>query len=157
MLCLRTKKPSDPNSFNETGCRGGTDNLCITKLFLRSCAFGFLTKNTLGPPLSWRWCLLPRPSQCSGGFNVFVRCFRKVALSFTWHGLETWRPKPPAGKMVLINHQPTISPGGWDCLCPPPPAPQPSWTITCLRVGSHWSSPTSPASPTAFHPVPEVS
>lgn len=123
MLCLRTKKPSDPNSFNETGCRGGTDNLCITKLFLRSCAFGFLTKNTLGPPLSWRWCLLPHPSQCSGGFNVFVRCFRKVAPSFTWHGLETWRPKPPAGKMVLINHQPTISPGGWDCLCPPPPSP----------------------------------
>lgn len=105
VLCLRTRKPSDPNSWS----RGWWWDLCITWLFLRSCAFGFLTKNTLGPPLSWRWWLLPRPSRCSGGFKVFVRCFRKAAPSWTWHRLEMWRMKPPAGKMVSVNNQLTIS------------------------------------------------
>lgn len=39
------------------------------------CFWAFLTKNTLVPSLSRRWWLLPRPSRCSGGSNVFVRCF----------------------------------------------------------------------------------
>lgn len=112
----------------------------------------FLPKNTLGLPLSWRWWLLPHPSRCSEGFNVFVRCFWKAAPSLTWHRLEMWRLKPPAGKMVLINNQLTISPG-----VGLPALPRPSGGISCLQVGSHLSSPTSPAFLAALHPVPEVS
>lgn len=42
------------------------------------------------------------PSPSKPALNVFVRRLRKAALSFTWHEVEVWRLKAPAGKLVLI-------------------------------------------------------
>lgn len=42
------------------------------------------------------------PSPSTPALNVFVRRFQKAALSFTWHEVEVWRLKAPAGKLVLI-------------------------------------------------------